>query len=140
MHKQRLIILIAAGVGLLGMVMPWATVWILSQNGFNSGFAGWGTLAGLGAAAGITFKADDKKLPLDSTSKKEVMGGGAAAVIFPIIAMILLKSEGGIYLTLGMGVYLCCIAGALVLAVPFVIKGDGSTQMPTKDSIKDEVN
>ncbi|MBI3133126.1 MAG: hypothetical protein HYZ14_00480 [Bacteroidetes bacterium] len=132
-------ILIAAGVGLLGMIMPWASVWIVSQNGFNSGFAGWATLAGFGAAAGITFKAEDKNQPLDSSSKKVVMGGGAAAAFFSLLAMILLKSQGGGYLTLGTGVFLCFIAGAAVLAIPFIIKGDGNMQMPTKDSIKDEL-
>lgn len=139
MHKQRIAILAAAGLGLLGMILPWASIWIISQNGFNSGWAGWGTLAGLGGAIGIVLKDADKKLPLDAQGKKLIMGCGGAAAFCSLMAMIIFKANGMGVITLGIGVFICLLAGAAILAIPFVIKGDGNMSMPTKDSIKDDL-
>ena len=38
------------------------------------------------------------------------------------------------------GVFICLLDGAAILAIPFVIKGDGNMSMQKKDSIKDEAS
>lgn len=141
MHKQKLAVLIAAGVGILGLVLTWFSVdagfFSYSQNGFSSGWTGWGTLAALGTGAGILFKAEDKNAAIDADSKKIVMGAGAGALLLPIIAIVMVKSNAlGGAIDLGIGLFICMLAGAGMLAVPFVMKADGSMEMPTKDSIK----
>ena len=146
MHKQRLFILIAVGVGILGMLLPWASVKLgflgsYSQNGFGSGWTGWGTLAALGAAAGILFKAPDRNTPIDADTKKVVLGGGAGATLLPIIFIIIIKasSYGSAY-GLGIGVFLCILAGIGIMAIPFAIKADGEFEMPSKDSISKDID
>ena len=137
MHKQRIGVLAAAGLCLVGMVLPWTSLFIFSVSGFGFGWMGWGTLAGIGAAAGIVFKATDKKLPMDATEKKVVLGGGAAAALFPIIAIITLLSNGA---PTGIGVFLSLIGGIAILAMQFIVKESGDVSMPTKDSIKEDIN
>ncbi|MBD3638185.1 MAG: hypothetical protein HUJ25_12605 [Crocinitomicaceae bacterium] len=142
MHKQKLIVLIAAGVGIVGIILPWASANLgffgnYSQNGFNSGWTGYATLASLAAAAGILFKESDNASAITAETRKIVAGAGVGAIIFPILFIIILKAQqGGQFVSLGFGVFLCLLAGIAIAVVPFAIKGDGSFEMPTKDSIK----
>jgi hypothetical protein len=144
MHKQKLAVLIAAGVGILGLVLTWFSVdagfFSYSQNGFSSGWTGWGTLAALGTGAGILFKAEDKNAAIDADTKKIVMGAGAGALLLPIIAIVIVKSNAlGGAIDLGIGLFICMIAGAGMLAIPLAMKADGSFEMPTKDSIQADI-
>jgi len=66
--------------------------------------------------------------------KKAVAGIGAGAAAFMLIELLRIGFQFASF-----GVYFSLLAGVAVMAVPFVIKGDGSMQMPTKDSIKDEL-
>ena len=142
MNKQKIIILAAAAVGIVGILLPWASVSLgflgsYSQNGFNSGWTGYATLASILAAGGILFKDSDRNAPITADMKKIVAGAGGGAVLFSLLFMIIIKSsKGGGLIDLGLGVFLCIIAGIALLVIPFAIKGDGSFEMPSKDSIK----
>ena len=148
MHKQRIFILVAAGVGLLGCLLPWQTISAgffgsVSANAFGSGWVGYATLAGIAAAAGVMFKDSDKTTVVPADTRKIVLGGGAAVVLFSLIAVIIISSGAtgayGFGVSVGIGPFLTLIAGVGILGVPFAIKGDGSFKMPTKDSIKDDM-
>lgn len=141
MHKQRLFILIAAGVGIVGLLLTWFSIDMgflsYSQNGFSSGWTGWGTLAGIGGAAGLVFKAEDKNAELDAQSKKMVAGAGAAALVLPLLAIIFVKMQtGGEFVNIGLGIFVCMLSGLGIAALPFAIKGDGEFEMPNKETIK----
>jgi hypothetical protein len=137
MHKQRLFIVIAGAVGVLSAFLPWARVSLFgfstSVNGIDGG-DGWLSLALFGAAIGLVLATGDKKLVLEGTMKKAVAGIGAGAAAFMLIELLRIGFQFASF-----GVYFSLLAGVAVMAVPFVIKGDGSMQMPTKDSIKDEL-
>lgn len=145
MHKQKLGILIAGGVGLLGLLMPWWSVALpffgkISQNGFQSGFVGWGSFLAIAAAAGILFKDPDRLKPIDNMTQKVVMGAGAGVVLLTILAMILLSVGDNSVGSLGFGLFMTCLGGIGILAVPFVVKDSGEIAMPDKQSITDEIN
>lgn len=145
MHKQRLFILIAAGVGVVGLLLTWFSIDVgflsYSQNGFSSGWTGWGTLAAIGGAAGLVFKAEDKNTELDAQSKKMVAGAGAGAVVLPLLAIIIVKMQtGGEFVDIGFGIFICMLAGLGIAALPFAIKGDGEFEMPNKETIKADLD
>jgi len=142
MHKQKMAVLAAAGLGIIGLLMPWfkmysgsvfgVTIPGVSINGFQAGFTGWMTFLGIVAAAGILFKESDKKAAIDSFSRKIVLAGGAAVVVFTLLAIIVGYRSGGVFVSF--------LAGAAIIAVPFVIKDSGEFEMPTKESITDDFN
>ncbi len=145
MHKQKLGILIAGGVGLLGLIMPWYSLSLpffgsISQNGFQSGFVGWGSFLAIAGAAGILFKDSDRLKPIDNTTQKIVMGAGAAVVLFAIIAAIRFSVGEASVGSLGFGLFTTLLAGVGMIAVPFVVKDSGEIAMPDKKSITDEIN
>jgi peptidoglycan/LPS O-acetylase OafA/YrhL len=144
MHKQRLFILIASGAGVLGLLLTWFSIdsgfFSYSQNGFSSGWTGWGTLLAIGAAAGLIFKTDDKNLVLDSQTKKMVAGAGLAVIVLPLLAILVVKMQtGGQFINLGMGLFICMLSGLAIAALPFAIKEDGSFEMPNKETIKSDL-
>lgn len=148
MHKQRLFILIAAAVGLVGCILPWQSVSMgflgtVSANAFNSGWAGYGTLAGIIGAGAVIFKDKDRSQVVAPDTKKIVLGAAGAAALFSLLAIVIIASGSagymGIGVSLGIGPFFTLIAGAAIAAIPFAIKGDGNFQMPTKDSIKDDL-
>jgi len=148
MHKQRIFILVAAGVGLLGCLLPWQVAsagffGTISANAFGSGWVGYATLAGVLAAAGIMFKDTDKTTVIPADTRKIVLAAGGAVVLFSLLAIIIISSGAtgayGFGVSMGMGPILTFVAGVGILGVPFAIKGDGSFKMPTKDSIKEDM-
>jgi len=148
MHKQRLFILIAAGVGLIGAVMPWQTASAgifgsASVSAFGSGWVGYATIAGILGAAGILFKDSDKSAVLAVDTKKIVLGAGGAVAVFSLLAILIISTNStsvfGVGVSLGMGPFITLLAGVAILGIPFSIKEDGNFKMPTKDSIKQDM-
>jgi hypothetical protein len=137
MHKQRLFIVIAAAVGILSAFLPWARVSMfgmsVSANGMDGG-DGWLSLGLFAAAAGLAIAGGDRNLALEGSTKKAVAGIGAGVTAFMVFELFYIGFSWASY-----GVYLSILAGAAIMAVPFVIKGDGSMSMPTSDSIKNEL-
>lgn len=137
MHKQRLFVVIAAAVGVISAFLPWARVsmfgYSASVNGIDGG-DGWLSIGLFGAAIGIALATGDKSKVLEGTMKKAVAGIGAGAAAFMLIELLRIGFDFASF-----GVYLSLLAGVGVMAIPFVIKGDGGFEMPTKDSIKNEL-
>jgi hypothetical protein len=137
MHKQRLFIVVAGAIGVLSAFLPWATVSFMgfstSASGIDGG-DGWLSLALFGAAIGLAVANGDKNLVLEGGMKKAVAGIGAGVTALMLFELLNIGLSWASY-----GVYFSILAGAAVMAIPFVIKGDGSMQMPTKDSIKEEL-
>ena len=141
MHKQRLAVMIAAGVGVISTFLPWVTVSIF---GFSTSVNGIGTWQGilvflLCVGAGIlSFMGEDRNRPIEANFVKFVAIAGG--VSFLLMLLIVISGGGAGVGSLGMGAYLALIASLAVLAVPFVIKDSGAISIPSKDSIKDEFN
>lgn len=143
MHKQRLFILIAAGLGIIAAFFPWISATMpffgtVSVSGISGMVGdGWITLGLSAAAGGLTFAKGDKSQELDAQMKKTVAGLGAGIAGY-ILFFMFIRAEGGLSV-MGMGVWLTFLAGAAIAALPFVIKGDGGFEMPTKDTIKEDL-
>lgn len=147
MHKQKLFVIIAAGLGVVGVLLPWFSCsgWgsTESTNGFSY-WPGYATLAACGAAIGLLFKDPDKNAAIAADVKKMVIGGGAGAVLFPLVFILINIGKTGSVLGFscgfGLGPWLSMIGGLGVLVVLFAMKSDGSFEMPTADSIKADIN
>jgi len=137
MHKQRLFIVIAAVVGIVSAFLPWARVSMfgmsVSATGMDGG-DGWLSLGLFAAAAGLAFTSGNRNLVLEGSMKKAVAGIGAAVTAFMLFELFYIGFSWASF-----GVYFSILAGAAVMASPFVVKGDGSMSMPTSDSIKNDM-
>ncbi len=140
LHKQKLYALIIAGVGLIALFLPWATVSVRGFGGGGSvnGLKGWGLLALLGVAAvAIASLMEDKTKEYVGNMKMIAMGGFGAMALAGVITFIRLSSAkgsggaldygGGIKVSAGLGLFLCVIAG--VVGLLFVM---GIVKMPNK--------
>ncbi|HIP36210.1 MAG TPA: hypothetical protein EYG85_05095 [Crocinitomix sp.] len=143
MNKQRIIVLIAAGIGALSCFLTWATVGIsffrMSINGVKSGWEG--KIALLGFILAIIFAVlGDRNAPIEKDKKKFVMIGGIIGLAMTLLAMIGMSvQEGSSMVTFGIGIYLSLLAGIAVTASPFVIKDSGEIEIPTKDELVDDL-
>ena len=139
MHKQRLFIVIAASVGIIAAFFPWVSIFIFSFSGISSeaGSGGLITLALFGAAGGIAIATGDRANELEAKMKKSVAGIGAA--VFGYLLYYMFIRAEGMLSAMGTGVWLTLIAGLVVLALPFIVKGDGTFEMPTKDTINEDL-
>lgn len=137
MHKQRLFIVVASAIGIISAFLPWGKVsffgYTASFSGIDGG-DGWLSLALFAAAGGLAFTQGDRALELEAKMKKVIGGIGAGAAAFMLIELFRIGFQFASF-----GVYLSLLAGIVVLAVPFAIKGDGNFEMPTKDTIKEDL-
>ena len=128
LHKQRLYLLILAGVALISLFLPWFTMRAaygigISRNGLNS----WGLLVliGVGVVAAACFMGN-KALTFDETGRKLALGGFGAIAGGALIYMIRVMTVGGSYgvkASPGLGLFLGLIAGVVGLLLLFgVIK------------------
>jgi len=142
MNKQRIIVLVAAGIGLLSCFMAWVTVNVIFFNKSASGIESWeGKLALIGFILAIIFALlGDRNNAIEKDKKKFVMIGGIVAFLMSIIAIIDVKAgDAGSIASLGFGLYLSLLAGLTLTAIPFVIKDSGDFEMPTKDEFIDDL-
>jgi hypothetical protein len=116
-HKQKLYALIAAGVALVGLLLPWLSFFGRSWNGLR----GWGilTLFGVIAVAGLAFSGDKRSDYTADTRKYTLIGFGAivlGAILF-WIRKDHLMAEGMASFDTGTGLWLSLIAGLAGLAL-----------------------
>ncbi|UKN01672.1 hypothetical protein K6119_18270 [Paracrocinitomix mangrovi] len=143
MHKQRMLIVGGGALAIVAAFLPWISISFFGMtvraSGISAGlYDGWIVL-GLGAAvAGLAFTQGDRNAELDATQKKTIAGMGGAIVGYMLFFMFV-RAQGG-FGALGIGVYIALLSGIAVLAAPFVIKGDGNFEMPTKDTIKADLD
>lgn len=140
MHKQRLFITVGAAIGIISAFLAWISISFLGRSvsfsGISSdaGSGGFITLGLSAAAIAIVMTQGDRSKELDAKLKKAVAGIGGAIILYMLYYMFI-RMEGNIGF-LGIGGWLTLLAGIGILAVPFVIKGDGGFEMPNKDTIK----
>jgi hypothetical protein len=131
MHQQKLYSLVLGGLGLLGMILPWASI----DNGFTSrsagnGFAGWGLLALFGVVAIVISSLSGNKLqPYDQNMRNLAIGGFGGITLGAFISFMQTSGNGGAMgVKSGIGVWFCIIAGVLgLLWVTGVIKISSGT-------------
>jgi hypothetical protein len=120
-NKQKLYSLIAAGVALISMILPWVTI---SFGGFGggsvNGFHSWGlvSLLGVGAVAAACFMGDKSK-EFDANTKKIAMGGFGGVALGAILFFLRISSFGGgmsSAVHAGFGLWICLVAGLAGLA------------------------
>jgi hypothetical protein len=119
-HKQKLYALIAAGIGIIAMFLPWWKISI-GFGGFGgmstsvNGMRDLGILAFLGfAGAGVLIFLGDKTKPFEGQFKMIAAGCFAGAALFTLIQFLRQTqfASFGIWLSLLSG-----IAGAVIVYV-----------------------
>ena len=112
-HKQKLYALIAAGIGLLALFLPWATV---SMGGYGGGSVnglhgeGFITLLGVGAVAAASFMGDKMK-PYEGNFKNIALGGFAGIIAGALIAFLNVSGKGRGIIKPGFGIYIAILVG-----------------------------
>lgn len=139
MHKQRVVLLIVASLGLLSAFLPWLTIMIIGVTGMDIG-QGWVVLALFGVAiAGIIT--DKRQTPITGSMRFLLSLIGAAAAGFGVWKLIQIRQGklevageigelgrigdgldgmfAGMF-ELGFGLYILIGAGALLAILPLI--------------------
>ncbi len=112
-HKQKLYALIAAGVALISLFLPWATY---SFGGYGAGSVnglrgeGLITLLGVGAVAVASFMGDKMKA-YEGNFRNIALGGFGAIILGAVIAFISVSGKGRGVVKPGFGIYLAILVG-----------------------------
>ena len=126
MHKQRLIIIGAAIVGVISAFLPWATIDAgMFGSGSVNGIEGDGLLTLIAfIIAGVLACLGNQKEPITSDAKFKwgIVVAGAAAALIAVIAVMNVSSVP--LSSAGFGVYLSILVGAIVAVIPFLSLGD----------------
>jgi hypothetical protein len=129
LHKQKLVAIIIAAVGLIALILPWMSVRAEGFGNINTGgangFTGWGYLSLLGIiGVVIASLLGDKTKDYDDTFKKVVLGSFGAILVGAIIFFIRLSSQSGqinqfvqVKVNPGIGLILEAIVGLAGLAL-----------------------
>ncbi len=140
MHKQRLAVVISAGLGVIATFLPWVSVSMGFLGNYSvSGISIWPGMLTFLACVGagvLAFLGADRTKPIEANYVKFVAIAGAVPFIIIVLNMLGAMGSGG----LGIGIYLAILATAAIVAVPFVVKDNGDISMPNKQSITDEFN
>ena len=128
MHKHRLGILIASGVGMLGVFLPWVTVPFLGAvSGISAGSTGWVLLIFFGASLAMTLIGNKHSI-LEGAKFWVAIILSALCALIAILNIIDYKSEvsktGGLgsMISLGIGIYVVVLAGIAVVLLGFILK------------------
>lgn len=132
-HKQKLYSLIAAGIALIALFLPWARV---SYGGYGGGSVnglhgeGLITLLGVAAVATAAFMGDKMK-PFEGNFRNIALGGFGAIIAGALIAFISVSGKGAGIVKPGLGIYLAILVGvAGLLFLLNIIKIPDSKKPP----------
>ncbi len=132
MHKQRLFIIISAGLGMLATFLPWATVPVL---GSISGTVGDGWLSFIIYLVPLILVViGDKKVLVEGGKFIASVVLGAIGALYGIIKIFQFKSELAKYgkiskvVGLGVGMYIVIIAGIGLVAAAIIYKKKAVTE------------
>ena len=133
MHKQKLYSLIAGGIALVAMLLPWATS-KLGFGGSENGLHSWGliSLLGIVGIAVATFMGDKSKM-YEGQMRMVALGSagaiGGGALLYLLRILLGSKSTMGYSVKLskvispGFGLFICLLVGAaLVLYLLGIVK------------------
>jgi hypothetical protein len=122
-HKQKLYSLIAAGVALVALLLPWVSINFLGASQSWNGLRGWGllSLVGIGGVVALSFignKSDD----YTAEYKKYVMIAFGAVAAGALLFFMRKNSVAGGFDNLvktGIGLWLCLVAGLAGVALNY---------------------
>lgn len=136
LHKTKLYALILAALGLVGMILPWASI----NMGFGgsrssgNGFQGWGILSLFGLIAVVVASLVGEKLrDYDVNMRYLAIGGFSGLALGALIAFMQFNGNAqlGVSVKSGIGIWFVIIAGVLgVLWTTGVIKLNSSPKPP----------
>src|ERR1041384_5512802 len=109
-HGQRVVVVIAAGAGMLGTFLPWASVGVLSIAG--TGGDGWITLVMFGIAMAVACAGDRTAFLSEGLSGVLVAVAGLAALVGLYDASELVYLD---FALVGGGVCLVIVAAAVIV-------------------------
>ena len=130
-NKQRLFIVIAAGVGVLATFLPWAKVSIFGLTESVSGLstAGWLSLL-LYAGAGTMAFLGDKAVAVEKSKMTVVLILGGLGVLFTLFKIIQISAESMI--STAFGIYLAFLAGLALVGIYFFVNEKGEMSSKPK--------
>lgn len=128
-NKQRLFIVIAAGIGLLSAFLPWAKVSIfgISDTSMGLSVGAWVSML-LYAGAGAMAFTDDKSIALEKGKKNIMVILGGLGALFSLFKIIQISSES--MMSAGFGCYLSLLAGLALVGIYFFVSDEGEINMP----------
>ena len=136
-HKQKLYSLIAAGIALVALLLPWVAIDFLGASQSWNGLRGWGLLSlvgvlGVGALSFMGNKPDD----YTREYKRYVMIAFGAIVVGAVLFFLRKSSVVGGFDDLvktGLGLWICLVAGLAGLALNYgLIKIENKTDVGQK--------
>ena len=113
-HKKKLYSLIAAGVALISLILPWITISFAGLGGGSiNGFRSWGLLSFLGiVGVAIACLMGDKTKDFNTDFKKIAMASFGAIGLGALIFFLRINSFGGLgIVSSGIGLWICLISG-----------------------------
>lgn len=130
-NKQRLFIVIAAGIGVLSTFLPWAKVSLFGISDTASGFStgGWLSML-LYAGAGILAFLDDKTQGLAKKRMTLMFVLSVLGTLFTLFKIIQISSESMV--SASIGVYLAFLAGLALVAIYFFVNSKGEINKTPK--------
>lgn len=137
-HKQKLYALIAAGIALVGLLLPWITVTVPGYTNSINGFHGWGVLSFIGVlvVAFLSFM-ENRSDDYSAENKKYVMVAFGAIALGALLFLLRKNAySGGSYnselVRTGIGLWLTILAGIGGLAIVYgLIKIENKTHPKT---------
>jgi hypothetical protein len=135
-HKQKLYSLIAAGVALVSLLLPWISISFLGSSQSWNGLRNWGILSLIGVAGIVALSLIGKKEE-DYTPeyKKYIMICFGAVAAGALLFFLRKNSVAGGFDNLvktGIGLWLCLIAGLAGLVLSYgLIKIENKSETTT---------
>ena len=128
-NKQRLFIVIAAGIGILSAFLPWAKVSLfgISDTSIGLGVGAWFSLLLYAGAGAMAFLGEKPEAVEKSKMNIMVILGGLGA-LFSLWKVIQISSEKMI--STSFGCYLSLLAGLALVGIYFFVNDKGEIETP----------
>ena len=135
MNKQRKFILIAAAIGIIGMFLPWVSVFLFSYNGMH----GWGILAFLAFIGTVVVALmGDQTKNLDKTFWFIALACGALATLVVVWNLLDALGNGGGSI-LGVGIYIAALGAIGTLLAAYIFRSPADSIKGGFDSLKHDI-
>jgi hypothetical protein len=125
-EKKRLLIVIIAGVGIIGSFMPWASVFGMNLAGTEDG--GWLTIVLFAIGGAIAFTRGNRSEPIAKNMMPAVWGSAGVALV---VALVKIFRDFG-PADRGFGLWLVLLAAIAQLVVALYYKGAAGWDLPDK--------
>jgi phosphatidylserine synthase len=130
MHKQRIILLIACGLGVLAAFFTWERTDVY-YSGFQLGH-GWVSFILFALAALVSALFGEKSKALANLARKLVLILGSIVSLFMVFELLYIGLKFSSF-----GLYLSLFCAGIVMVLPVMVKADGTVVLPTRANIKD---